>query len=156
LDELALARLAGHQRRAAVAACEQAGPAVQAQPAAQLLRPGGVAGVAVLDQDGADLLLEELAALRGGRPDRTGREAQEQPGGQSAAGVKVFAHVACRPSLSLAPAAGPPTSLPRRAPPCHGLFYGFFPRLFPRLAPGPAASPPGTPVAGITSLGIAT
>ena len=57
-----LLRVAGDDRRAAVAALEHAVAAVEVEPALELLGGGRVALVAVLDEHRPDLLLEELDA----------------------------------------------------------------------------------------------
>ena len=63
-DQQALVRLAGDDGRAGVAAGQQAGPGVEPQPALLLVR--AVAALALLDQDRADVRLEEPDRLRGG------------------------------------------------------------------------------------------
>jgi hypothetical protein len=76
LEQQAVARLAGHHRRARVAALAGRLPAVQEQAA---LGPPGlvrVAFVAVSHQDGADLRLEEGGAVLGGGP--VGRSRQQR------------------------------------------------------------------------------
>ena len=54
----------GDDGGAAVAAFEQSSPGCRGAGRPYLLRLGGVALVAVFDQDGADFLLEELGAIR--------------------------------------------------------------------------------------------
>src|SRR5206468_3267550 len=82
--------LAAHQRRARLAAPVEGGTAVEVQAAAVLLRRGRVARVAVLGEDRADALLEELDAFRreggrtvGGPAGREhGREGEESEEGE--------------------------------------------------------------------------
>ena len=75
-----LSGLAGHDGRPAVAAAQDAGRGVEEQAAALLLGLVGVALVAALDQQRADLLLEEFHVrrpqlCRGSRA--TGREQEK-------------------------------------------------------------------------------
>src|SRR6185503_12330679 len=78
--------IAGHNGGAEIAALERAFPRVEVEVAFQLLRRAAVAGVAALDEDGADLLLEELDARdvgRGGRgilPCLSAEDYQEKQG----------------------------------------------------------------------------
>ena len=64
LDEQALVRLAGNDRRAALAPFAKALPRIEPQLALQLLGAGRVALVAIGDQHRADVLLEEVDPLR--------------------------------------------------------------------------------------------
>src|SRR5204863_9303594 len=63
LEEEALLRVAGDDRRAGVAALEDLLAAVEPEGALQLLRLGAVALVAALDEKGSDLFLEEFEGL---------------------------------------------------------------------------------------------
>ncbi len=71
LDEEALVELARNDGRAAVAALEDSGPAIEQQAALVFLGLAGVALVTLLDQERADLLLEEVPLFR--RAGRRGR-----------------------------------------------------------------------------------
>ena len=62
-DEQALLGMAGNDGRTGGAALEQPGPRIEIEFAANLLRAGGMAFVAMLDEEGADSLLEERDAL---------------------------------------------------------------------------------------------
>ncbi len=62
LDERTLVGPAGNERGAGVSALEGGFEAVEPQSAFQLRGAGAVAGVAAVDEDGADFFLEELGA----------------------------------------------------------------------------------------------
>ena len=63
-DQQALVRVAGHDRRAGVAPAAEALPAVEQEPAAQLLGGARVALAALRRQHGPDLRLEESPPAR--------------------------------------------------------------------------------------------
>jgi hypothetical protein len=84
LNEQALGRVPRHDGRATVAAGAQPVPGVQPQPAAELLRLGGVALVTVRGKDRLDLLAKEAGGVRvlgasaaGADGSRQRREAEE-------------------------------------------------------------------------------
>ncbi len=81
-DEQALARLARHGRRAAVAPLEHRIPAREAQPAFRLV--AAVALLALLGQERPDLLLEELGRAGVVRAGRRLAGDRQQQGGQPA------------------------------------------------------------------------
>src|SRR6185295_12970250 len=91
LDEKAVVGIARKDGgRAGLAALQRPFPGVEPESALDLLRVGAVAAVALVDEDRADLLLEELEALRidglAGNlrlvlaPGDQGQEAQENGG----------------------------------------------------------------------------
>ena len=63
IDEQTFRRLPRHDRRTAIAAQPQPVPRIERQSAANLLRIGGMALVTLLDENGANLLLEEVQLL---------------------------------------------------------------------------------------------
>jgi hypothetical protein len=80
-DEQALVRLAGHNDGPVIAAFEQGGARIQTQSA--LLAFGSMAGLALGNQHGTDVLLKELDGLRLGRGSSAQRDRQKEASSQS-------------------------------------------------------------------------